>query len=62
VVKLLIVIANFLDTGPFGKLLTAVDHGELPPEILSQTFLSPVTALESARHTPKLRIMREHSR
>jgi hypothetical protein len=21
----------FLDTGPFGKLLTAVDHGSLPP-------------------------------
>lgn len=60
-IKLAAVIANFLDTGPFGKLLTAVDHGKLHPEILSQTFLSPVTALESARHTPKLRIMREHS-
>src|ERR1700736_5477578 len=52
---------NFLDTGPFGKLLTAVDHKVLPPEILSETLLSPVTALESAQHTPKLRIMREHS-
>lgn len=51
---------NFLDTGPFGKLLTAVDHGILPPEVLSQTLLSPITALESARHTPKLRIMHEH--
>jgi hypothetical protein len=51
---------NFLDTGPFGKLLTAVDHGILPPEVLSQTLLSPITALESAQHTPKLRIMHEH--
>jgi hypothetical protein len=51
----------FLDSGPFAKLLTAVDHKALPPEVLSESLLSPVTALENARHTPKLRIMREHS-
>ena len=51
----------FLDTGPFGKLLTAVDHKKLPPSVLSESLLSPVTALEVAQHTPKLRVMREHS-
>src|SRR5437879_1486539 len=51
----------FLDSGPFAKLLTAVDHKQLPPEVLSESLLSPVTALENAQHTPKLRIMREHS-
>lgn len=51
----------FLDTGPFGKLLTAVDHKKVPPEVLAESLLSPVTALELAQHTPKLRIMQEHS-
>jgi hypothetical protein len=51
----------FLDTNVFGRLLTDVDHKNLPPEILSEFLLSPVTALESAQHTPKLRIMREHT-
>jgi hypothetical protein len=51
----------FLDTGPFGKLLTAVDHKNLPPLVLSESLLSPVTALELAQHTPKLRILLEHS-
>jgi hypothetical protein len=51
----------FLDTGPFGKLLTAVDHKKLPPTVSSESLLSPVTALEVAQHTPKLRILREHS-
>jgi hypothetical protein len=51
----------FLDTGPFGKLLTAVDHKTLPPVVLSESLLSPVTALELAQHTPKLRILVEHS-
>ena len=51
----------FLDTGPFGKLLTAVDHGTLPPAVLSESLLSPVTALELAQHTPKLRILSQHS-
>jgi hypothetical protein len=51
----------FLDSGPFAKLLTAVDHKELSPEVLSQSLLSPITALENAQHTPKLRVMREHS-
>jgi hypothetical protein len=51
----------FLDSGPFGKLLTAVDHKNLPPMVLSESLLSPVTALELAQHTPKLRILLEHS-
>jgi hypothetical protein len=54
-------MSSFLDTGPFGKLLTAVDHKNLPPEVLSESLLSPVTALELAQHTPKLRILLEHS-
>jgi hypothetical protein len=54
-------MACFLDTGPFGKLLTAVDHGTLSPEVLSKSLLSPVTALELAQHTPKLRILSQHS-
>ena len=29
----------FLDTGPFGKLLTAVDHKKLPPSVLSESLL-----------------------
>ena len=49
----------FLDTGPFGKLLTAVDHKNLPPVVLSESLLSPVTALELAQHAPKLLL--EHS-
>ena len=51
----------FLDSGPFGMLLTAVDRKILPPEVLTESLLSPVTACELARHTPKLRIMREFS-
>jgi len=51
----------FLDTGPFGKLLTAVDHESLPPAVLSESLLSPVTALELAQHTPKVRILLKHS-
>ena len=50
----------FLDTGPFGKLLTAIDHKNLPPAVLSETLLSPVTALELAQHTPKLRILLQY--
>jgi len=45
----------------FGKLLTAVDRKKLPPEVLSEVLLSPITALESAQHRGKLRIMRDHS-
>jgi hypothetical protein len=51
----------FLDTMLFGKLLTAVDRKKLPPEVLSEVLLSPITALESAQHRGKLRIMRDHS-
>jgi hypothetical protein len=51
----------FLDTMLFGKLLTAVDRGKLPPEVLGEALLSPITALESAQHRGKLRIMRDHS-
>lgn len=45
----------------FGQLLIAVNRKKLPPEVLTETFLSPVTALESAQHRGKLRIMREYS-
>jgi hypothetical protein len=45
----------------FGKLLTAVDRKTLPPEVLGETPLSPITALETAQHRGKLRIMRDHS-
>jgi len=51
----------FLDTMLFGKLLTAVDRKTQPPEVLGETLLSPITALESAQHRGKLRIMRDHS-
>ncbi|HET6844123.1 MAG TPA: hypothetical protein VFK06_20955 [Candidatus Angelobacter sp.] len=51
----------FLDTMLFGKLLIAVDRKKLPPEVLAATFLSPITALESAQHRGKLRIMRKNS-
>jgi hypothetical protein len=51
----------FLDTMLFGKLLTAVDRKNLPPQVLTETLLSPITALESAQHRGKLRIMRGHA-
>jgi hypothetical protein len=51
----------FLDTGPFGKLLTEVGRKNLPAAVLSESLLSPVTALELAQHTPKLQILRMHS-
>jgi hypothetical protein len=54
-------MACFLDTTPFGQLLSAVDGKKLRPEVLSETMLSPITALESAQHRGKLRIMREHA-
>src|ERR1019366_2049079 len=41
--------------------LTAIDLKNLPPIVLSESLLSPVTALELAQHTPKLRILLEHS-
>jgi hypothetical protein len=52
----------FLDTTPFGRLLTAVEKKQVPPAILSETLLSPITALESAQHRGKLGILRSHSR
>jgi hypothetical protein len=55
-------MANFLDSNLFGRLLVAVDHKDLPADILSETLLSPVTALEAAQHPRKLQIMRAHSR
>jgi hypothetical protein len=56
----ILVMPNFLDSNLFGQLLVGVDREHLPPEILSETFLSPVTALEVAQHPRKLHIMREH--
>jgi hypothetical protein len=50
----------FLDTGPFTALLTVVDRKRFPPEILSECLLSPVTALEAAQNTPKIRIMHQY--
>ncbi len=54
--------ACFLDTTPFGHLLNAVQKKKLPPEVLSETLLSPITALESAQHRGKLGIIRAHAR
>jgi hypothetical protein len=51
---------NFLDSNLFGQLLVAVDRKSLPGQILSETLLSPVTALEAAQHPRKLQIMRQH--
>jgi hypothetical protein len=55
-------MACFLDTTPFGRLLTAVERKQLPPEVLSENLLSPITALETAQHRGKLGILRDHSR
>jgi len=55
-------MACFLDTTPFGCLLNAVGKKQLPPEVLGETLLSPITALESAQHRGKLGILRDHSR
>jgi hypothetical protein len=51
----------FLDSGPLGMLLTAVDRKKLRPEVLAESLLSPVTALELAQTAPKRRVLLEHS-
>jgi len=52
----------FLDTTPFGCLLNAVGKKQLPPDVLGEALLSPITALESAQHRGKLGILRDHRR
>jgi hypothetical protein len=54
-------VPNFLDTGPFEKLLAAIARGQLPPEVLSETLLSPVTAFECAQYKRTLPIIRENA-